>query len=204
MNLSCYCDNNPISRSDISGGSWKSFCERVGNFLKKVGKWFQDNVGFSINVGKEQGLAQYNWLYTTETGVGYSKSFDNGKPINFYVNLPNNWWKFWEISIGLDINYKGYGIGIGLGTETSVSFHTGNNSLDLYVNGLGRFGAKWVSNGPNGTYGYSKLELNGPEIAVTVGVAVGIGYLIAAGGSAIATAIASLLVALGSGLPIPD
>lgn len=107
INLFNYCENNPVSRFDPSGNSWKSF-------WKKISNWFKKTFAFSFHYGLEVGLTKdYYFLFSYEEGLGYSKSFDNDKPINLYIITPklDEWWKLWEYSVGIDININGYGIG---------------------------------------------------------------------------------------------
>ncbi len=111
-NMYAYCGNNPVMRVDPSGYSWKG----VGDIFEDVKDTVIDNVGASVNVGKEKTTSfNYYWLCETETGLGYSKSFDNGKPINFFANAPDNWWQFWEYSVRVDVNVNGKGAGINIG-----------------------------------------------------------------------------------------
>ena len=110
---------------------------------------------------------KYYWLFETESGIGYNKSFDNGKNINFAVNIPNKFWKFWEYSVGIDVNYGDKGFGLSVGLENTVSIHSGNTSHDFYLNALGRLGHKVSTKDNMGIYNYHKVELNGPEILAT-------------------------------------
>lgn len=181
LNLYCYCSNNPVSRSDIEGYAWyndlwnwiKDAAVTVGNWIKdaviSVGNWISNNVGGQIVIGAEQAISfDYFWLFENENGVGYSKSFDDGKPIHFFVNIPKNWWELWEYQVGIDLNINGWGAGISIGTENTLSLHLGTiGSLDIYANLIGRLGVKWSSIDANGSYVYSKWELNVPEIFVT-------------------------------------
>lgn len=201
MNLFGYCGNNPILRFDESGDSWKSFCDKIRNFGKKVGRWLKEHIGFSVVFAKEESVShKYRFWYTAEEGVGYSGAYDNGKPLNFYIKLPDpeRWWEFWEISVGFDVNINGYGVGVGLGMECSLSVHLGGNSLDLYANVAGRVGGQWSSIDSNGLYVYSQLEINFLEIAATVAVVAGIAYVVSHGGAAVLvplfSAIAQILL----------
>ena len=190
LNLYAYCGNNPVSRSDRTGCSWvnglmiklDNTIRTVGNWVSSVfssiGQWLSNNVGGQINIGAEQGNPpQYYGVYTVEEGIGYSKSFDNGKPINFFINVPEHWWKIWEYQAGVDVNINGWGAGLALGTEVSLSFHCGNlGSVDLYTNLLGRLGVKHSTRDVEGIYKYTKWALNIPEIAVTVAGAYTLAY----------------------------
>jgi len=170
-NMYAYTANNPVMRVDPSGYSWKGFWKGVGDFFEDVKDTVIDNVGASVNVGKEKTTSfNYYWLCETETGLGYSKSFDNGKPINFFANAPDNWWQFWEYSVGVDVNVNGKGAGINIGGENSINLHLGDQSLDISSNLIGRIGFKSSVSNNDGTYSYSKFSLNTPEIGVTAAV----------------------------------
>ena len=161
-NLYAYCSNNPVNYQDPTGLSWKSFWESIGD-------WFSGTFGFSVNCEEEQPTRfRYYWFFQIEEGVGYSKSFDNGKPVNFYYSWPQKWWQFWEGSAGIDVNINGYGFGLNIGLEKSLTIHLGDFSLDLHNNAFGRIGLKWVVEGENGEYVYTNFEINGPEIVATV------------------------------------
>ena len=187
LNLFAYCGNNPIAGYDPSGtySFWDYLGERItnwwidlkkevintGNWLYKnilqpVGQWINENVGATMNVGAEEMLGStYNPIYNTEFGTGYSKSFGTDKPVNFYLNIPENPWNLWEYSVGIDININGWGIGIGIGSETSLAFHVKGDSLDIHKNTIGRIGFKLINDVSNGSYVYSEIELHGPIIA---------------------------------------
>lgn len=175
LNLYNYCGNESVNRIDLSGKDWNSF-------WKNINDWFSSNVGLSINKGKEITTSfNYFFLFEVETGFGYSKSFDNEKPINFYISLPENWWQIWEITFGFDVNYDGYGFARGYGFEQSFTLHLGNTSVDFFGNIIGRAGVKIATEGNNGEYSYYKFSLNGPEILATVYLVqliwAGLGYL---------------------------
>ena len=184
LNLYAYCGNNPIIAVDPYGNNfWVDVCnwfKNIGNSIKnwfnKVGneiKNFVDNTfGVTVNHGASRTLDySYYFLAESEVGVGYSKSFDTGKPVNIYVNLPEKWWRFWEFSVGIDVNINGWGAGIGFGGESSLSLHLGQNSLDIFTNQIGRLGIQWATQDEQGNYAYWKFAFNIPEIALTIAVA---------------------------------
>lgn len=164
-NLYAYCGNNPLHNTFLKTSDSTNAQRQL--FRNDAEDFFSQIFGFSINYTKEiPNFSKYYIFFQVETGVGYSKSFSNGKPVNFYLSSPENPWEFWKISYGVDININGYGIGIGRGSEASLTFHLGKNSLDLHINLLGRVGFKWSTEGTNGEYHYSKFEFNVPEILV--------------------------------------
>jgi RHS repeat-associated protein len=204
--LFAYCGNNPIDRFDYDGKSWKKFFNKTKKWIKgianSIGELFteivetvSEVVGGQINVGKEIVTSfQYFWLFTIETGTGYAKSFDNSKPVNFFVNIPNQFWKFWEYSVGIDVNINGWGAGINIGGESSFNLHLGKHNIDIFSNSIGRYGFKISSQGDNGEYSYYKFSINMPEVLVTVAVLY-FGWQF----------IAALLLAWGaSGAPVPN
>lgn len=109
----------------------------------------------------------YYYFATVENGVGYSKSFGDDKPITFFASAGDKWWKFWEWSIGVDVNINGYGGGFSIGPEASVSIHAGNSSHGIGLDALGRLSHKMAYNNGDG-YVYSKYSINIPETAFAV------------------------------------
>ena len=155
-----------------------------------------DNVGAKASAGKEKTLnSGYYFIATLEEGIGYSKDFGNEKPVTFFASAGENWWEFWEWSVGVDVNVNGYGAGISIGTETSINVHLGDVSHEVGVNALGRISHKIACNMGNG-YAYSKYSLNGPEAAL---VAVGAYYA----APVVIPAIAELLSYIGNATLLP-
>ena len=151
----------------------------VGRHIKDgfmtVANAITENVGVEISAGKEKTLnSDYYFFATVEEGIGYNKDFGHEKPITFFASAGENWWEFWEWSIGVDVNIDGYGGGVSIGTETSVNIHAGDISQEVGINALGRLSHKIAYNIGDG-YVYSKYSLNLPETALAV---VGIGALI--------------------------
>ena len=169
LNLYTYCGNNPIRRVDSKGTYWNSFWNDVENFFYKVGVWIKKNVGFEIITNSEQKITEsYNPLYNTERGFGHSKEFSTNKPINFYISIPSEFWKIWEFSLGVDVNYNGYGFGYATGTEVSFTTHIADNSFSVYRNLIGRIGLKQTTKTIEGMYAYEKFELHGTTIAIAI------------------------------------
>ena len=178
-NLFAYCFNNPINMDD-SNGNWPNFIRNIGDKIKstidasmksvkKIKNALLDTCGISLNADIEKASSvNYYWIVTTETGDGYNKSFDNGKPLNFYKTLTNNPFNFWDGGNGVDVNINGYGMGVQKGNETSITIHLKNFSIDLGKNKLERYFIKgsWIDE--SGLYSYSKISINGPELGATV------------------------------------
>jgi hypothetical protein len=159
----------PVSHIDHNGNSWKSI-------WKSIKKFAEETIGLVASIGKEIGYESYNFFWSTELGTGYSKSFESEKPINLYFSAPAQFWKIWEYSVGIDINFDGYGGGVYLGTESGFSVHAPKTSFDISTNIRGQisFKTSWTSNGES--YEYAKFSINTLEIIATGLVVVGLVY----------------------------
>ena len=154
---------------DLSGQSWNSFWSNVGSFFNKIGNWISDTFGLQINFGIEvPTFFDYFGLISYEGEFGNNISLDNEKPINIFVNIPAEFWKFWEYSIGVDINIGGRGLGLSIGGESSLILHLGRDDFSIYSNLLGRVGFKLSTKKDEEKSSYSKLSLNLPEIGATI------------------------------------
>ena len=219
INLYAYCGNSPVVITDPTGTNWwNDFCSRVVNGVKTawnattnwasntwndIKSWAKNTFGFSVQYSDSFALqSNYYFLFSSETGVGYNKSFDNGKPVNFYVTLPKNWWEFWDFSFGVDININGYGAGLGLGGETSLTIHTGSNSIDIFANALGRLGFRNAYRDEHGNYVYQQFTLNLPEIGVTILAIYGLAKAYTVAAPALTVAVSALKKILPAILPI--
>ena len=219
INLYAYSGNSPVVITDPTGTNWwNDFCSRVVNGVKTawnattnwasntwndIKSWAKNTFGFSVQYSDSFALqSNYYFLFSSETGVGYNKSFDNGKPVNFYVTLPKNWWEFWDFSFGVDININGYGAGLGLGGETSLTIHTGSNSIDIFANALGRLGFRNAYRDEHGNYVYQQFTLNLPEIGVTILAIYGLAKAYTVAAPALTVAVSALKKILPAILPI--
>ena len=154
-----------------------------------------------VSFGKEESLPpEYYWFVTKESGAGYNKDFGDDKPVNVFASAGENWWEFWEWSVGIDVNVNGFGGSISVGPETSISVHLGYVSHEVGINALGRLYHK-VTKEENGLYIYDKYSLNTPETATVVVGVVALAYF---AGPAVASAGATLASVLaGSGILMP-
>ena len=199
MNLFAYCQNNPVMFKDDSGNSLNLIVDYVKNKFNRLKK-FISSIGFSVNKKDEVKIdSVYAFAASAEVGTGYSKDFGETKPINFYVSLPSKFYKFWELSFGVDVNINGYGGSISLGGETSIGLHAGKHNVDFFANSLGRVGIQYSVLEDNGLYNYFKGTVNMPEIAL---VAATIAYgstlipVATAGSSALGSALPSFAIAM--------
>lgn len=157
-NMYAYCANNPVMYTDRDGHSWKSFWNDIGGWIKST---------FGVTVSKENSsLSAYFFVGEYVTGSGVTTLSD--KPVNLTLGTPEEWWKFWEYSIGIDVQIGEARIGLYGGPEAGISFSKGNTAYDISLNALGRVGFKISTYSENGFYTYSKYDLNGPEIAAVV------------------------------------
>lgn len=186
-NVASWVDTNIVKPTETA---LENAGRQIKDGFQTVANAISDNVGAKVSVGKEKTLdSKYYYFATVENGIGYSKDFGDEKPVNFFASAGENWWEFWEWSVGIDVNINGYGAGISLGTETSISVHAGNVSHEVGANALGRISHKIAYNVGDG-YAYSKYSLNGPETALAVvGVAALIYY------------VPALIPTIGAGAP---
>ena len=198
QNAAAWVDNNIVKPA---GEAIASAGKQIKDGLTTVANVISENVGAKVSAGKEKTTdTNYYYFATVEEGVGYSKDFGNEKPITFFASAGENWWEFWEWSVGVDVNFDGYGAGFSIGGENSISVHAGNISHEVSTNALGRISHKVAYEVGDG-YAYTKYSLNGPETAVAVvGVAAAIYY----GGPVALSALAALASAwASSGAPLP-
>ena len=193
QNAAAWVDDNIVKPA---GEAITSAGKQIKDGLTTVANVISENVGAKVSVGKEESdPPQYYIFATVEEGIGYSKDFGDEKPITFFASAGENWWEFWERSVGVDINFDGYGAGFSMGGENSISVHAGNISHEVSTNTLGRISHKVAYEVGDG-YAYTKYSLNGPEIA---GTALAIYY----GGSVVISALGALLTSLGGSSLVP-
>ncbi len=159
------CDLNYVSSIGIPS---KVVSDNQSNADLKISS-LNDFISFSMIYDAEISVySEYHLLYNYEIGIGYSKSFDTGKAINFYSQSSQNPLMFWKSSVGIDINVNGWGLGIGFGSEMSVAIHLKGTSIDIHSNNIGRIGIKIAQETGKGVYNYSKIELHGIWLMIAV------------------------------------
>ena len=177
LNSYVYAGNNPITTTyqthtnSTTPRNNKGYRTTVNDDVSPTNQQnrSQNNIGVALNFGVEIPTSfEYLFIFQVETGTGYSKTFDTGKAINFYLDIPFGYQTWTESSMGIDINYNGYGLGFGIGRETSLTLHLGRVSLDLFTNSLARTGIQISHQKDNGQYDYWKFEINIPELLATV------------------------------------
>jgi len=127
-------------------------------------------IGFQAVTGKEEPLAtETGYFNEVEVGVGYSYSFDTGKPINFFYSIPENWWELDEYQFGIDVNIDGYGFTLGIGGEQTLGLHLGNTSVDISLDMLGDVSVKIANQTESGLYSYTKVTIEAGKV-IAVGV----------------------------------
>jgi hypothetical protein len=99
--------------TDITGYSWTS------DIWDNICVWFSNTFGGVIY--KEKSFTSYFFVYETRTGIGYGNPSD--KPVVFYVNIPDVWWKLDQYSVGVKFtNKEGNGFKLFAGTTSGFGW----------------------------------------------------------------------------------
>ena len=140
-NMFAYCSNNPIMYVDLSGNG------KVRNWLKdkakSIGTWFSETFGTAVYSSNSYEAMKVDTLFCgMESGISKTSVIvgDNSKPITFYAQNADKWWKVWEYKVGVNVNIGegGFNIGGGLG-ESTFTFCDGNSSYE-FINGINKSG----------------------------------------------------------------
>lgn len=181
-----YCSNSPINYRDKNGTlSWGDIWNGIKNF-------FTETIGGFVETTANIITKSVDYLFVGyEAGVkGNVVSGDDSKPISFYVSGPSEWWKFWEIEIGVKINIDDFNASVGVGlTGIDASFGYKNNSVDIRV-GLDRIGVG-TSYEKDGIILYEQYYINTIPTALAI-AAVAVCILAPEAIPAIAPAIAGI------------
>ena len=163
INLYGYCSNNPINFRDENGTfSWGDIWNGIKNF-------FKDTIGGFIETTKNFITQSVDYLFAGyEAGIkGSVVAGDDTKPISFYISGPSEWWKFWEIEIGVKVNFGDFHASVGVGlTGFDASFGYKNTSVDIRV-GLDKIGFGF-SHESNGIILYEQYYINTIPTALAV------------------------------------
>ena len=135
LNRFAYANGNPVSFVDPFGlsaerGTFSKALENenTGSGFSSFIDFICDTIGVTSSFGNEVVTSQYDILnfIDVENGMGYSKNFDSGKPIN--IVLPN----ITNPELGFDINIEGFGFGGAINSEDlSFGAHFNNHSIDV-------------------------------------------------------------------------
>lgn len=137
INFYGYCSNNPISFYDGKGTfSWGDLCNDFKNF-------FTETIGGFVETTANIITKSIDYiLFGFETGIDASVTVgDDSKPISCYISGPSNWYKFWEIKMGIKVNIFDFHISVSndlFGYDLSCGYK--NSSADFRV-GLDRISA---------------------------------------------------------------
>lgn len=169
-----YCGNNPVlyrdsygTRHEISaGGGGYPAKNRAGKSVPSI----SNNFGGAIVVDEEVTTdLLYLFVATIETGVGQRKSFDNGNPLNSYWAISDGILGIPEYSVGVNANFEGYGGSVQIGSNYLLSLDLKNISHEIGIdNPVGRIYYKYSYANEHGTYAYTKVSLNVPEICAVL------------------------------------
>jgi len=168
FNMYAYCDNNPIIHIDPDGENWfKNLIKRGKQLLNDISTWCNNNIAFNASAGIEEKTDfQYYYFATYEAGYGYSKGFENDKPVSLYANYE------WHTggSLGIDCDYENFNFNLELGTDISIGTQLGNISYDF---GASQYGRIYMQQSiyVNDVYTYERFSINAAEIVGTVLVA---------------------------------
>ena len=189
INFYGYCVNNPINHRDEYGTlSWGDIWNGIKNFFTETIGTFVET---TVNIITES--IDY-LLVGFEVGVkGSVVSGDDSKPVSFYMSGPSEWWKVWEIEIGIKVNIGDFHASVGVGlTGVDASFGYRNNSVDIRV-GLDRIGVG-TSYEKDGIILYGQSYINTIPTALAV-AALAVCILAPEAISAIALTIAGIVMA---------
>ena len=129
LNLYAYCADNPIMYVDPMGTS-------ISSFFKKIGNWFADTFGFAgYNSYTKTTKYREDYFvsgieYGTEQGVTFIAG-DDSKPVTFYYEKPDEWWKIWEYKLGVKINTNNFGLNKSIGLSNSIGIKIGDTAVSI-------------------------------------------------------------------------
>ena len=154
FNLYAYCSNNPVMFVDFSG------------HLK-----LKDIFGFGLTYEKIiMDIADYYFFYDFAYGKGVT--YNDKKPVNFIAIIPEDLWRIWDYSLGLDFHNKGKGFQIYIGTDVGISWYNEDGGTSLSFDGSGRFKIVSTVNNESGHYDIVQTEINTHNIFGTIMVAI--------------------------------
>ena len=160
LNLYAYCNNNPIMYVDPDGTKIIDI-KKIYKVGKKIWKKIKKGVGVGVTYVKNvvTDVKDY-FVYKVESGINYIREKTwKGKFFNFNINIPENWYEFWNYSFGFGFNVGdfSYSMQIGLRRKT-VSLGYKDTSCYWFA-GLLYFGGG-VSNTQNNVENYSEFSIS--------------------------------------------
>ena len=133
--------------SDPEGKSLLNYA--LKKLLKAI-EWLVENVGFEkrystidINTGE---MSDYG-VIGAECGTEIvTSSSVNDKPVVFYLYLPEQWWRFWEAMVGIEISIKNKSSSFSFGLLNSELLVSNEDKSVFLFSGIGKTGAGWSVN----------------------------------------------------------
>jgi len=158
--------NDPVNKYDHTGNSWESFWSNIE-------EWFSEVFGFGISYENTSILpGQYFFWFEMSSGEGSSSS-DN-RPINLFVNIPENPWEVWNYSAGIDFHRSGNGFQVFIGTDVGVGWYNESNGKSISFDGSGRLKIAITQNKPKpdeDSYTINSFNFNIHNIVGTILIA---------------------------------
>ena len=164
FNFYSYCDDEPILGYDPDGHS------DLKNFFKKIGVWISENFSAFVSTTEEIYKDVKDYIFIGfENGISQDITLfgDDSKPITFYAQKADEWWKFWEYQIGVSVNVGNF--------SASVSFGVGEYNASIGFSGFSKnvtVGIDKISCGysysSNGTSIYNEFYIRTIPTAVAV------------------------------------
>ena len=157
FNLYVYCGNNPVMYVDPSGHV-------------RMGEIFGSGITYE-NIF----IDGSNYYFFFDIAYGRGKTWNIDKPINFELTIPENAWKIWDYSFGVDFHTENNsGFQIFVGTDVGFGWYNENRGINISFDGSGRLKFAWLVNDFDNSENYSitQVEINTHNIFGTVMVAI--------------------------------
>ena len=108
-----------------------------------VKEFFSENFGIAVYSSNSYDKMQVDTFFGgMEKGKSSSCVLygDNSKPITFYLQNADEWWKFWDCKTGINVNIGdgGFNMGISL-SESTFTVCDGNSSYE-FISGIEKAG----------------------------------------------------------------
>ena len=155
-NLYAYCSNNPIMLVDPNG------C-------------FANNDIFGATISYETILIKPNeYYFFVDMAYGRGISNRSNTPVNFLTIMPEEPWKVWDYSYGLDFYSEGRGIQVFTGTDMGFGWYdeNGGGSISFDASGRLKFASTINDFENSSTYRIVQFEINTHNIFGTIVVGI--------------------------------